>query len=120
MHSVPGGAHWGGGLWIDSYDHARVGLLMLRGGEWEGRRIVSEAWVERSTAPSEQNARYGYMWWLNTGRRMVPSASEGAFVAQGGGGNWIFVDRERDLVVVTRWAQDPRGVIDRVVQALEG
>ena len=32
LASVPGGAHWGGGLWISAYDHARYGLLMLARG----------------------------------------------------------------------------------------
>src|SRR3546814_5434034 len=36
MQSVPGGSHWGGGLWIDSRDHARFGYLILRRGVWAG------------------------------------------------------------------------------------
>jgi CubicO group peptidase (beta-lactamase class C family) len=117
MQSVPGGAHWGGGLFISSDDHARVGLLLLRGGEWGGRRLVSVRWLERSLTPCPLNPAYGYMWWLNTGRRLYPAASERAFAAQGAGGNVVLVEPERDLVVVTRWCDDPAGVVERVLAA---
>lgn len=59
MQSVSGGAHWGGGLWIDALDHARVGLLMLRRGVWQGRRILSEAWIDACLTPCPLNRDYG-------------------------------------------------------------
>lgn len=47
-------------------DLARFGLLFLRGGEWDGEQVVSEAWVEEATSPSQDlNAGYGFLWWLN-------------------------------------------------------
>ena len=36
----------------------------------------------------------------------------------GAGGNMVFVSPEHSLVVVTRWAGDPNGVIERVIKAL--
>lgn len=42
MQAVSGGAHWGGGLWISTMDHARVGQLMLNRGTWNGQRLLSE------------------------------------------------------------------------------
>ena len=46
-------------------DLARFGLLHLRGGEWDGEQIVSEAWVEEATSPSQSlNEGYGFLWWL--------------------------------------------------------
>ena len=46
-------------------DLARVGLLMLNGGTWKGRRVLSAGWIERSTRPSQEfNSRYGLLWWL--------------------------------------------------------
>ena len=118
MQSVPGGAHWGGGLWISSFDHARVGLLMLRRGVWEETRLLSEDWVDRCTTPCEKSAVYGYMWWLNAKRLLYPAASERAFAAQGAGGNVILVEPEHDLVIVTRWAADVPGVAERVIAAI--
>ena len=48
-------------------DLARFGLLFAQGGRWQGRQVVSSAWVEAATgAPSQSlNAAYGYLWWLN-------------------------------------------------------
>ncbi len=54
------------------------------------------------------------MWWLNTGQRTWPAASEGAFSASGAGGNVVAVVPEHDLVVVTRWAGDAAGVVDAI------
>ncbi len=117
MQSVPGGAHWGGGLWISALDHARFGYLMLSRGEWNGRRIISEDWLRLATAPGAVNDRYGYMWWLNTGSQTY-DAPESSFAAHGAGGNVVFIDADDDLVVVTRWAGDRAGVVNRVVAAI--
>lgn len=116
--SVPGGAHWGGGLWISAFDHARFGLLMLAGGVWDGARLLSKAWLDQALTPCEPNPRYGLMWWLNTGQAAWPDASERAFAAIGAGGNVVFVEPALDLVVVTRWAGDANGTIARVIKAI--
>ena len=108
MQSVSGGAHWGGGLWINSLDHARVGLLMLRGGAWDGRRILSEAWVRTCLAPSPLNANYGCLWWLNTDGTQAPAAPRSSFFALGVGSNIVWVDPENDLVAVVRWIEKAR------------
>lgn len=118
MPSVPGGAHWGGGLFISALDHARFGLLMLNRGQWNGRRLLSDAWITEASTPSEVNDRYGYMWWLNTGRQLYSDAPESAFAAHGAGGNAVYIDPEHDLVVVTRWAGDRSEVVNRVLAAL--
>ena len=104
MRSVPGGTRWGAGLWMNSRDHARFGLLMSRMGRWNGRQLVSASWIKQATTqggPANSND-YGYLWWLNTkgGSKGVPA---GSYTAQGNGSNTIFVDPEHDLVVVWRW-----------------
>ncbi|MGY6632653.1 MAG: serine hydrolase domain-containing protein [Alkalilacustris sp.] len=108
MQSVSGGAHWGGGLWINTLDHARVGLMMLRGGAWNGRRILSEAWVRTCLAPSPLNPNYGCLWWLNTDGAQAPAASRSSFFALGVGSNIIWVDPDHDLVAVVRWIEKSR------------
>lgn len=66
IQSVSGGGHSGGGVFINTLDHARFGLLFLRNGKWKDRQIVSKDWVESVQVPSQANESYGYMWWLNS------------------------------------------------------
>ena len=113
MESVSGGAHWGGGLFISTRDHARFGLLVHRNGVWGGRRLISPGWFEELRKPCAINPIYGFLWWLNTGRAMYPSAPENSLFAMGMGTNLIWLDRDHDLVVVVRWmAKDE---VDRFV-----
>ncbi len=97
---VAGGSHWGGGLWASAQDHARLGYLMLRRGNWAGRRILSERWIDQATSPAESAPYYGFMWWLNDARKLLPSAPESSVFALGAGGNMIWIDADHDLVVV--------------------
>lgn len=103
IQSVTGGTRWGGGLWISALDQARFGLLFGRQGAWNGKQIVSKDWVRQATSPSATKSDYGYLWWLNPGRRAWPALSEKAFAAVGFGSNTIWIDPEKDLVVVWRW-----------------
>ena len=118
VQSVSGGSHWGGGLWASTRDHARFGLLFLRKGEWNGRRIVSERWVRMATTPTDIAPHYGYLWWLNTGRQILPSVPASSFFALGSGGNVIWIDPDHDMVVVTRWLEF--GALDGFAQRVVG
>jgi len=77
--------------------HPRVhgGLLYLRGGEWDGARVVPADWVDASTSPSPSYAGYGYQWWLGTGASLPDY-----FSARGHDGQYIYVVPSLDLVVV--------------------
>ena len=55
---VPG-SHWGGGLWMSTRDHARLGLLVHRAGCWQGRALLPAAWVEEMRRPCPINQRTG-------------------------------------------------------------
>ncbi|MEO1492203.1 MAG: serine hydrolase [Pseudomonadota bacterium] len=105
MQSVSGGAHWGGGLMIPTTDHARVGQLMLQRGRWDGRQILSEAWIDHCLTPCDLNSSYGLLWWLNTGRAHCAAAPESSYFALGVGRNMIWVDPTLDLVAVVRWIE---------------
>jgi len=106
MKSVTGGGHSGGGIFISTEDMARFGLLFLNDGMWNIERLLSSKWIEKSIAPSKPNANYGYMWWLNKkGSRHWDGLSEKIYYAAGFGGNFIVIDKENDLVVVTRWLE---------------
>ena len=106
VQSVSGGGHWGGGVFINARDQARIGLMLLRRGRWGSRRILSEAWIERMLEPCPLHPQYGYLWWLNTDRGLYANASVGSYYARGAGGNLTWIDPENDLVAVLRWT-DP-------------
>ncbi len=120
IQSVSGGGHWGGGVFINAEDQARIGLMMLHGGVWGDRRILPEGWVAESLVPCAINADYGLLWWLNTGRRYKPSASESSFFAIGAGGNVTWIDPALNLVAVLRWIDTAAldGWIGKVMDAI--
>ena len=105
VQSVSGGGHSGGGLFINTYDHARFGLLFLSNGTWNGNEIISKEWIQMATKPSEPNENYGYMWWLNPNgaNSRMSNLSKNAYYAAGFGGNYIIIEPDHDLVIVLRW-----------------
>jgi len=104
VQSVAGGAHFGGGLWISARDHARFGLLTLRNGQWRGRQLLSAEWIRQARTPTPVQPTYGFMnWYLNTDRKLWPSAPADSFAHIGNGTNIIYCDPRHDLVVVLRW-----------------
>jgi CubicO group peptidase (beta-lactamase class C family) len=118
--SVSGGTRWGGGLWINSEDLARFGLLALNRGKWNGRQLVSEQWFRDAVTPSEHGPDYGYLWWLNTKQRQWPSAPASSFAALGNGSNTIWIDPDHDIVFVWHWHQGSSmdGMIQRLLAAV--
>lgn len=104
IESVSGGGHFGGGIFINTLDQARFGLLFLRKGKWKNKQIISEQWVNSVNQPSAPNRSYGLMWWTNEEGRLG-NVSKKIYSADGFGGNFIVVDNEHDLVIVTRWLE---------------
>ena len=88
--------------WADLYlkplDSAKLGYLWLQGGNWDGRQLVSRAWIEDSIRVQAQTGGgddYGYGWWL-------PRTTEtGEYRAAGRGGQSIGVHPALDAIVVT-------------------
>jgi len=137
VQSVSGGGHWGGGLQISARDHARFGYLLLRRGKWEDKQLISEKWIDMCNTPGDVNPVYGYLWWLNPehtkekeateklgpglGRywKGLPGTPHSSFSARGAGGNWVWVDPDDDLVIVTRWMNDPGTFVRKVLSAIK-
>jgi CubicO group peptidase (beta-lactamase class C family) len=118
VQSVSGGGHFGGGMFISTADLARLGLLMERDGRWGAQQVVRPDWVRAMTTPSRPRPDYGLLWWLNTDRKAMPAAPASAFWAAGFGGNYVYVDREHDLVIVLRWVPEFEQVIPAFLEAL--
>ncbi len=77
-------------------DWARFGLLYLRGGLWDGHRIVPSSWVEQcrlTRAVDSEGAHYGTHWWTAEDRR-------GTFYASGYEFQRVVCVPTSDLVVV--------------------
>lgn len=107
MQSVSGGGHSGGGLFINTEDHARFGLLFLNQGKWEDKQLLSTEWIKKAITPSAAQANYGYMWWLNKKGtdRYWEGVPESVYYAAGFGGNFIVIVPEEELVLVVRWLE---------------
>ena len=104
MQSVSGGGHWGGGMFISARDLARLGLLALNEGSWNGRVVLSKAWIRKSRTPGPANQNYGYMnYFLNTNNKLLPDLPDNTYYFAGAGSNIVVMDEEMDLVVVIRW-----------------
>lgn len=96
----PAGQPYGGGsVNFLPRDFMKLGQLMLDGGRWDGRRILSPEFVARATSPLYhlRDRGYGYLWWVDDypyqGRTIQ------AFSALGAGGQMLLMFPELDLVI---------------------
>ncbi len=115
---TPDGANEGGcGIHVSVDDIAKLGLLYLNRGVWNGRRLLSEAWVKEATSKVSDNsgngshdwcAGYGFQFWINE--------REG-FRGDGAYGQLCVVLPERDTVVaVQAELDDMQAELDRVME----
>jgi CubicO group peptidase (beta-lactamase class C family) len=122
VQSVTGGGHWGGGMYINAYDMGRFGYLTLRHGRWQERQVLSDRWIDWAKTPTAAQPTYGFMnYFLNTEKKLWPSAPATAFAHIGNGTNIVYVDPEHDLVAVVRWIDNPAidGFLKRLLAAVE-
>jgi len=88
-------------------DMARLGLLWLNKGNWNGEQLLDEAFIAAGTAAPFPDAtrNYGYQWWLNgtsdEGTQRIPGAPSNVYHALGGSFQYIYVIPDHDIVVVT-------------------
>lgn len=81
-----------------SREFAKLGLLFLERGSWNGQRVISEAWIDESLQASPSFNGYGYFWWL-IGRTNSALPAD-TYAARGVDGQHIYVVPSLDLVVV--------------------
>lgn len=118
----PEGTEKGGwGLSITAEDLAKIGQLYLQNGVWEGKRLLSEQWIEQATGcrikttHAESRHGYGYQIW------MLPD-DEG-YLFNGAFGQYVMMLPKRDAVAVIysgtcRLFAD-NGIVTGVLKALE-
>ncbi|HSF99747.1 MAG TPA: serine hydrolase [Vicinamibacterales bacterium] len=91
-----------GGLYLAAEDLAKIGYLYLRGGVWNGVRILPEGWTEAATTRHARSVGggwdYGYQWWV-TSRNGLD-----VWAGRGFGGQLLLIVPARDIVaVVNAW-----------------
>lgn len=110
----------GWGLTLSPADMAGLGQLYLDRGYWKGEQLVSSAWIEKSTSEhsrwEKQGLSYGYLWWL-------PDKKSPSFAAMGDGGNVIYVNTRKRMVVAIaslfkHKAKDRIELIQRYIEPL--
>jgi len=107
LNLMPDGqAYMGGGAYLRPRDQIKLGQLYLDGGLWNGRRIVSNRWVQESTSIHShfdprfslgQQHDYGYGWHIHD--LLSGARTYHVFAAEGNGGQFVIVIPELDLVV---------------------
>ncbi len=86
--------------WANARDWTRFGLLYLNNGNWFGKQIFSEKWVEYSTTPAlKSNGKYGAQIWLNTFGEKLPSVPHDAYYENGFGGQRILIIPSKNIVI---------------------
>jgi len=118
----------GGGTRYRSRDLAKFGQLLLDGGRWNAKQVISADWIGAMTtvhAQARDDADYGYLLWRF--RFDVRGTQREAWAMSGNGGNYVFVvPSERLVAVITRsrynqrdmHAQSQRLMSDYILKAL--
>jgi CubicO group peptidase (beta-lactamase class C family) len=93
-----------GNLYVSTLDLAKIGQLVLNGGRWQGKQVLSERWVREIaqkrfdiSATDPFASGYGYFWWL--GQKTVSGHTYSYSFASGNGGNLLFIVPDAHMVV---------------------
>jgi CubicO group peptidase (beta-lactamase class C family) len=94
-------------VWASAQDWARLGLLYLRDGWWEGRQILPPGWVDFTRTPADvaDNGTFGAHFWLNAVPKegqypIYPGRTFDSFEMNGNAEQIVVIVPGRDLVVV--------------------
>ena len=97
---------------MSAEDMAKIGLLCLNNGVYNGKRIISSSWIEEMTHPRKienqnwQGMEYGYLWWIIDRKKKI-------YAAIGNSGNVIYINPEKNNVITVASYFKPT-VMDRV------
>ena len=102
----------GWGLCATARDLAKIGLMVLNDGEYEGKQIVSTEWIKEMIMPKLKLGErfgfmeYGYLWYK-------PDSDKNVYAAIGDCGNIIYVNKDENVAVGMTGTFKPR-IFDRV------
>ncbi|WP_078083953.1 serine hydrolase domain-containing protein [Microbulbifer mangrovi] len=91
-------------IYASARDWARLGLLMLQDGQWNGERLLPEGWVTAASSPnqSSNDPGYGYQFWLNSGGESLrfPELPKDSYFMLGNRKQVVMVSPSTDTVIV--------------------
>lgn len=119
VNNMPFSVHPRYPMYLSTRDMARLGQLMLRHGNWNGKQVIPEDWTRYSTIlwtsfqemnptwlreyARQERWGFGLMWfvWDEPGysNHQWAGPMQGAFIAQGSAGQYIAVLPELDMVI---------------------
>ena len=110
------------GLSLTTRAMARLGELVLAEGRWQGRALVPADFVRRATERRNAGgaplfAAYGYLWWVSATAPSRQSERRSA-MANGYGGQWIYVYPPLDAVVAATSRRTPESMARGQAQTL--
>ena len=87
--------------WANTRDWAKLGLLYMNKGNWNGEQILDSTWVDYSTtATNTSQGQYGAQIWLNTEGYKYPDVPKDLFYFGGYQGQKVYMIPSKDLLVV--------------------
>ena len=130
MHSLLIESDYSGNLvgssyaWATARDWAKLGLLYLHNGQWNGETIINKAWVDFTRMPTNTSAgKYGGHFWLNAGGR-YPDVPRDLYFADGYQGQYVFIIPSKQVVIVRTGLKggssfDSNGFLKQVLASLQ-
>lgn len=105
------------GINARAIDYAKFGRLYLNKGNWNGKQLLSEKWVEESTHIDPDTAAsddYKYFWWINENR----------YCASGAYGQYIYIYPKENMIILRFGTKNDLGdvwetIFDRIVDSTE-
>lgn len=102
--------HGWGDLYMNPYDLAKLGSLLLQEGKWNGKQVVSAKWI-KNIQPLyyvHGTESYGYGWWLD-------SENPNEIQAMGRGGQRMFVLKDKNVIIVATGGGFDAGEMDNLL-----
>jgi CubicO group peptidase (beta-lactamase class C family) len=99
-------------VWTTARDLARLALLYLNNGVWNGERLLPQDWSKfvatRGAAQPPQGAGYGAFFWLYGPEQGLP---EGTYLMNGNRGQYVFIVPSKKVIIVRRGFDPANGGI---------
>lgn len=106
-------------LFLTTRDLAKIGVLCIQNGAWNGAQLVPSSWIQQVSKKQALDADYGYGYYIGN--------NSDAFQMKGNGGQFVYIHPSKQLVIaytaspytdIELWGS-PNDLIEAVVSACE-